>query len=106
MERRMTARVQSGPRPWLAMSARRWLGIVVRHTVAWLLLSWSVVASAAAQDKIVKSYLDAAATGQPEALLEFLHPGEVVDVRNRVLKALDDDAAHGSHAVRDRLFGN
>jgi hypothetical protein len=79
----------------------------VRYTLAVLLmLSWSAVASAAGQDKIVKAYLEAAATGQPEALLEFLHPGEVEALRNRLLKALDDEAAHGSHAVRERLFGN
>jgi hypothetical protein len=78
-----------------------------RHVLAILLmLTWPALASAAGQDKIVKSYLEAAATGQPEALLQFFHPGEVESLRNRLLKALDDEAAHGSHVVRERLFGN
>ena len=57
------------------------------------------------QDKIVKAYLEAAASGQPEAVLEFLHPGELEDLRNSLIKTLEDEAAHGSSTVRERLFG-
>src|SRR5262245_16494036 len=65
-------------------------------------LGWT----AAGQDKIVKAYLEAAASGQPEALLQFFHPGEVEDLRRDLLKTLQDEAAHGSSAVRERLFGS
>lgn len=64
-------------------------------------LTWA----AGGQDKIVKAYLEAAASGQPEAVLEFLHPGEIQDLRSNLLKTLDDEAAHGSSTVRERLFG-
>jgi hypothetical protein len=65
-------------------------------------LGWA----AAGQDKIVKAYLEAAASGQPEALLQFFHPGEVEDLRRDLLKTLQDEAAHGSSTVRERLFGS
>jgi hypothetical protein len=65
-------------------------------------LGWT----AAGQDKIVKAYLEAAASGQPEALLQFFHPGEVEDLRRDLLKTLQDEAAHGSSTVRERLFGS
>jgi hypothetical protein len=65
-------------------------------------LGWA----AAGQDKIVKAYLEAAASGQPEALLQFFHPGEVEDLRSNLLKTLQDEAAHGSSTVRERLFGS
>jgi len=93
MEERMTSGSRVNPRYALGLAAL-------------LMLGFPVLASAAGQqDKIAKAYLEGAATGQPEALLEFFHPGEVEDLRNRVLKALDEEAAHGSHAARERLFG-
>jgi len=75
--------------------------------VAWLamFLLPALAYAAGQQDKIAKAYLQAAASGQPEALLEFFHPGELEDLRNRLLAVLDNEAAHGSTAVRERLFG-
>ena len=77
------------------------------HLAAWLaLIILPALADAAGQqDKIAKAYLQAAASGQPEALLEFLHPGELEDLRKRLIAVLENEAAHGSSTVRERLFG-
>lgn len=58
-----------------------------------------------AQEKLAKAYLEAAATGEPQALLGFYHPGELQDLRNRMLKILDEEAGRGGSTIRDRLFG-
>jgi len=95
-------------------STEKWMtpGVQLDHLRALGLLAFiallcpTLSVAAGPQEKVAKAYLEAAAAGQPEALLEFLHPGEVQDLRNRLLKALDDEQAHGSHAARERLFGN
>ena len=81
-------------------------GRLLRLLAGLLLLAMPALTWAASgQDKIVKAYLEAAASGQPEAVLEFLHPGELEDLRNSLIKTLEDEAAHGSSTVRERLFG-
>jgi hypothetical protein len=81
-------------------------GCLARLLACLLMLAMPALTWAASgQDKIVKAYLEAAASGQPEAVLDFLHPGEVQDLRNNLMKTLEDEQAHGSSTVRERLFG-
>lgn len=77
------------------------------HLAAWLVMALlpTLASAAGQQDKIAQAYLKAAASGQPEAQLEFFHPGELEDLRSRLLAVLDNEAAHGSSTVRERLFG-
>lgn len=67
---------------------------------------WCAAALAAgAQEKLASAYIKAAATGDPAALLGLYHPGELEDLRARVLKTLETEAQQGDSAARTRLFG-
>jgi hypothetical protein len=59
----------------------------------------------AAQEKLAIAYLKAAASGDPAALQGMFHPDELTQLRERVLKALEAEAAQGGSAIRTRLFG-
>jgi len=65
-----------------------------------------VVAFAAdAQERLATSYIMATASGDPAAALGLYHPGELDDLRQRVLKALELEHQQGGDAIRSRLFG-
>lgn len=71
-----------------------------------MLAIWPVVTLAAgAQEKLATAYITAAASGDPAALLGLYHPGELEDLRQRVLKALELEDEQGDGAIRRRLFG-
>jgi len=71
-----------------------------------MLAIWPVVTLAAgAQEKLATAYIKAAASGDPAALLGLYHPGELEDLRQRVLKALELEDEQGDGAIRSRLFG-
>jgi hypothetical protein len=57
------------------------------------------------QEKLATSYIMAAASGDPAALLGLYHPGELEDLRMRILKALELEEQQGGNAIRSRLFG-
>lgn len=72
-----------------------------------MLALWPVAALAAgAQEKLATAYIKAAASGDPAALLGLYHPGELEDLRQRVLKALELEDHQGGDAIRSRLFGS
>jgi len=71
-----------------------------------MLALWPVVTLAdSAEEKLAINYIKAAASGDPAALLGLYHPGELEDLRQRVLKALELEEAQGGGAIRSRLFG-
>ena len=61
--------------------------------------------AASAQEKLATAYLNATASGDPAALQGMFHPDELVQLRARVLKALEAESAQGGSAIRTRLFG-
>ncbi|HSD73269.1 MAG TPA: hypothetical protein VLB75_00780 [Steroidobacteraceae bacterium] len=75
--------------------------------LALVLAFWSGATWAnAAQEKLAIAYLKATASGDPAALQGMFHPDELVQLRARVLKALEAEAAQGGSAIRNRLFGS
>ena len=75
-----------------------------------LLLLVPVLASAAdkpssAQKQAASEYLDAVASGSPQAVAFAIHPTDLEALRNKVLTQLRDEAAKGESTIRVRLFG-
>ncbi len=62
--------------------------------------------ASAAQERLASAYIQAAASGDPAALAGLFHPDELTDLRARVLKGLEAEAAQGGNAIRNRLFGS
>src|SRR5688572_24533521 len=58
-----------------------------------------------AQERVAKEYLEAAVKGDPEATLSFYHPNEIEDLRARVLKVLEEEAANGGNTIRRNVLG-
>lgn len=83
---------------------------VLRTTLPALLLAMALWPEAtfasAAQEKLASAYIKAAATGDPAALLGLFHPGELEELRARVLKVLEAESEQGGSVIRGRLFGN
>ncbi len=82
---------------------------VLRKTLPALLLAMALwpdtTFASAAQEKLASTYIQAAATGDPAALLGLFHPGELEELRARVLKVLEAEAEQGGSVIRGRLFG-
>jgi hypothetical protein len=97
MERRMTRRIRTRSRP---QQRTRSLAVLFALSI------FPVVALATGpQEKLATSYIMAAASGDPAALLGLYHPGELEDLRLRILKALELEEQQGGNAIRSRLFG-
>ena len=58
-----------------------------------------------AQKRAVEEYLDAVASGSPQAVAYALHPSDLEALRNRVLTQLREEAGRGDGTIRARLFG-
>lgn len=58
-----------------------------------------------AQREAVKEYLDAVASGSPQAVAFAIHPTDLEALRNKVLTQLREEASRGESTVRVRLFG-
>ena len=58
-----------------------------------------------AQKAAASEYLDAVASGSPQAVAFAIHPADLEALRNRVLTLLRDEAAKGESTIRVRLFG-
>src|SRR5262245_51603256 len=58
-----------------------------------------------AQKDAVKEYLNALASGSPQAVAFAIHPADLEALRNKVLTQLREEAARGESTVRVRLFG-
>jgi hypothetical protein len=91
------------------MSLTRMIWTRVFSTAICLLLL-PVLAAAAdkpngAQKRAVSEFLDAVASGSPQAVAFAIHPSELENLRLRVLTQLRDEAAKGDSTIRVRLFG-
>ena len=83
---------------------RTWLGLsiaILAALAAWPGATWAN----AAQEKLATAYIRATASGDPAALQGMFHPDELVQLRTRILKVLEAEAAQGGSAIRTRLFG-
>jgi hypothetical protein len=74
------------------------------------LLLMPVLAGAAdkpngAQRDAVKEYLNAVASGSPQAVAFAIHPTDLEALRNKVLTQLREESSRGESTVRVRLFG-
>jgi hypothetical protein len=74
-----------------------------------LLLVPSLAAAAdkpnGAQKRAASEYLDAVASGSPQAVAYAIHPAELEALRTRVLTQLKEEAAKNDSTIRVRLFG-
>jgi hypothetical protein len=70
-----------------------------------LVLCPVVALAAGAEEKLATSYIRAAASGDAAALIGLYHPGELDDLRARILKALELEEQQGGNAIRSRIFG-
>lgn len=58
-----------------------------------------------AQKKAVEEYLDAVASGSPQAVAYAIHPSDLEALRNKILTQLREEAGRGDSTIRSRLFG-
>jgi hypothetical protein len=58
-----------------------------------------------AQKRAAEEYLDAVASGSPQAVAFAIHPDELEGLRTKVLTQLREENSHGDSTVRVRLFG-
>ena len=58
-----------------------------------------------AQKRAAGEYLDAVASGSPQAVAYAIHPAELDALRTKVLTQLKEEASKGDSTVRVRLFG-
>jgi hypothetical protein len=75
-----------------------------------LLLGSGVVQASAdkpsgAQKQAVEEYLDAVASGDPQAVAFAIHPADLEALRTRILTQLREEAGRGDGTIRARLFG-
>jgi hypothetical protein len=81
-----------------------------RALISMLLLAgiaFPVVAAgpSGAQQKGAEAFLNAVATGNPQAVAQELHPEELEKLRSRLLTLLRAEGMQGSGTYRSRLFG-
>jgi hypothetical protein len=58
-----------------------------------------------AQRRAVEQYLDAVASGSPQAVAYAIHPADLESLRTKVLTKLREEAGRGENTLRSRLFG-
>ncbi|MFO7276169.1 MAG: hypothetical protein DIU56_003950 [Pseudomonadota bacterium] len=58
-----------------------------------------------AQKKAAGEFLDAVASGDPQAVAYAIHPKDLEDLRLRILEMLRNEAQRGESTIRSRLFG-
>jgi hypothetical protein len=97
------------------MTSRTWrLPLVLRATwiaVFGLFCASGIVMAAdaptpsGAQKRAAEEYLDAVASGSPQALAFAIHPDDISALRNRILTTLREEAGRGDSTIRVRLFG-
>lgn len=58
-----------------------------------------------AQKRAAEEYLDAVASGSPQAVAYAVHPDDMESLRTRILTTLREEAGRGDSTIRVRLFG-
>ena len=80
-----------------------WLAIVPAYPQAWAAVSATGVSMS--QKNAALEFLQAVASGDPEAVAFAMHPDDLRALRLRILTLLHEEAKRGDSAVRNRLFG-
>jgi hypothetical protein len=73
-----------------------------------LLAPWTALAADkpnGAQRRAAEEYLDAVASGSPQAVAYAIHPADLQTLRTRILTQLREEAGRGDGTIRARLFG-
>jgi len=80
-----------------------WLAIVPAYPQAWAAVSATGVSMS--QKNAALEFLQAVASGDPEAVAFAMHPDDLRALRLRILTLLHEEAKRGDSTVRNRLFG-
>ena len=80
-----------------------WLAIVPAYPQAWAAVSATGVSMS--QKNAALEFLQAVASGDPEAVAFAIHPDDLRALRLRILTLLHEEAKRGDSTVRNRLFG-
>jgi len=89
--------------PRCAWAWAAWLAIVPACPQAWAAVSATGVSMS--QKNAALEFLQAVASGDPEAVAFAIHPDDLRALRLRILTLLHDEAKRGDSTVRNRLFG-
>ena len=89
--------------PRCAWAWAAWLAIVPAYPQAWAAVSATGVSMS--QKNAALEFLQAVASGDPEAVAFAIHPDDLRALRLRILTLLHDEAKRGDSTVRNRLFG-
>jgi len=79
--------------------------LLILAALAWSPVSSATAAVSTAQRTAALAFLQAVASGDPQAVAQTLHPGDLRALRLRVLGLLREEAQRGDGTVRSRLFG-
>src|SRR6266446_3380734 len=79
-----------------------WLAMLPVYPGAWAVTATGVTMS---QKNAALEFLQALASGDPEAVALAIHPDDLRALRLRILTLLHNEAQRGDSTVRNRLFG-
>lgn len=79
-----------------------WLALLPLYPGAWAVTATGVTMS---QKNAALEFLQAVASGDPEAVAFAIHPDDLRALRLRILTLLHNEAQRGDSTVRNRLFG-
>jgi len=79
--------------------------LLLLAALAWVPVSGAPASVSSTQRTAVLAFLQAVASGDPQAVAQTLHPDDLRALRLRVLGLLKEEAQRGDGTVRSRLFG-
>jgi hypothetical protein len=79
--------------------------LLLLATLAWGPASGAPATVSTTQRTATLAFLQAVATGDPQAVAQAIHPDDLRALRLRILGLLRDEAQHSDSTVRTRLFG-
>src|ERR1700732_4243747 len=85
-----------------AWAGAAWLAMLPVYPGAWAVTATGVTTS---QKNAALEFLQAVASGDPEAVAFAIHPDDLRALRLRILTLLHNEAQRGDSTVRNRLFG-
>jgi hypothetical protein len=87
---------------------RSWARALLLATAGLMLASGNINAADkpnGAQRRAAEEFLDAVASGSPQAVAYAIHPDDLEALRARILTQLREEAGRGDSTIRTRLFG-
>jgi hypothetical protein len=82
-----------------------WIALVGFLLVPGLASAGDAPTPSGSQKRAAEEFLDAVASGSPQALAFAIHPDDIAALRNRILTTLREEAGRGDSTIRVRLFG-